>query len=266
MKWLFVFFTLVLTACKPNSGKSNPEQPEIPSQVALTDVSTGGCLNLEKLSRIFQNPAFSVPAAMMTIDLKSIGEIPQSKLNYFSFATFNYRIANINQMGLFNQVRQKDCKTVQMLSASEEVLTFKVTDFNEKEITIKLVEKFRDSLNTTHKQALMDRQQPFEYSFKYINSNQMEILQKYTTVDAICTSKNPLTFEIRKALHWAGRFSALPKKYGIQATYLNQVKESLMPEEQSQFNAIESSDDISVDMIRLVMHLPLKAELKLCAQ
>ena len=267
MKWLYVFvLPLTLIACTPKSADSVPEEPAMPSEIALSDITSGKCLNLEKLSRVFQNPLFSVPAAIMTTDLKPVGEMPLNKLNYFSYATFNYKIAKANELGLFTQVRQKDCKTVQMLTASEEVLTYKVTASSETEISIKLMDKFRDTMNAAEKKALFERQQPFEYTFKYVNPNHMIISEKYTTVDVQCTSKNPLTFAIRKDLHWAGRTSDLPQAYMVETTYLNQVKESLMPEVQSQIPVTEIPESFSVDAIRTVMSAPLKAELKLCLQ
>lgn len=266
MKWLLVFLPLTLIiACKPKT-EAIIEEPEMPSAIALSDVSFGKCLNLEKLSRVFQNPDFKVPAALMTTDLKPVGEMPKAKKTFFSYATFNYKVNSANELGLFNQVRQKDCKTVQMLSASEEVLTYKVTASNEAEITIKLVDKFSDNMATAHKKALIDRQQPFEYTFRYLTPNHMLISEKYTTVDPLCISKNPLTFEIRKDLAWAGRYSDLPQSYQIETEYLNLVKESLIPEAQGLIPTTETSDSISVDSIRTVMRSSLKDELKLCSQ
>ncbi len=269
MKWLFVFLPLtLLIACKPKT-EAIIEEPVMPSEIALSDVSFGKCLNLEKLSRVFQNPDFKVPAALMTTDLKPVGEMPQAKKTFFSYATFNYKVNSANELGLFNQVRQKDCKTVQMLSASEEVLTYKVTASNEAEITIKLVDKFRDNMATAHKKALIDRQQPFEYTFRYLTPNHMLISEKYTTVDPLCISKNPLTFEIHKDLTWAGRYSDLPQSYQIETRYLNLVKESLIPEAQGLIpttETAETSESFSVDSIRTVMRSSLKDELKLCSQ
>ncbi|AZZ36629.1 hypothetical protein CIK05_07445 [Bdellovibrio sp. qaytius] len=267
MKWLFVYLSLTLIACTPKSDQAAAKsEPAMSSEIALSDVSSGNCLNLEKLSRVFQNPLFSVPAAIMTTDLKAVGEMPISKLQYFAYATFNYRTANANELGLFTQIRQKDCKTVQMLSASEEVMTFEVTAATDKEITIKLVDKFRDNMTAAQHKGLLERQQPFEYTFKYLGPNRMTIAEKYTTVDPLCTSKTALTFEIHKDLAWAGRETDLPHGYGIEATYLNQVKESLLPEVQDQIATSETPQDIPIDTIRSVMRSALKAELKLCVQ
>lgn len=268
MKWLCVFLLpFTFLACTPSSGGSSvPEEPAMPSAIALSDITSGKCLNLEKLSRIFQNPLFKVPAAIMTTDLKPIGEMSSSKLNYFSYAAFYYKTAHANELGLFTQIRQKDCKTVQMLSASEEVLTYEVTASSEKEISIKLMDKFRDTMNVAEKKALFERQQPFEYSFKYIDPNHIVFSEKYTTVDVLCTSKKPLTFAIRKDLYWAGRTADLPQSYMIETSYLNQVKESLMPEVQNQIPTTELPESISIDLIRTVMQAPLKAELKLCLE
>lgn len=264
-KSLLVFLPFALTACK-SKKEEVIEEPIIASEVYLADVSSGNCLNLEKLSRALQNPQFSVPAALMTTDLKPIGDMSQAKLNYFSYAAFNYRTSTVNELGLFTQIRQKDCKTVQMLSASEEVMNFEVVDSAEDEISIKLKEKFRDTMAAAQKKALFERQQPYYMTFKYVSPHHMVITERYSTVDPICVTKNSLSFDIRKDLHWASRTVDLPQDYEIDSTFLNQVKESMRPEALAQVPSLETPEHVSVDSIRTVMHLPLKEELKLCVQ
>lgn len=265
-KVLLVFLPFILLSCKSKKDEQVVEESIIASEVALADVSSGGCLNLEKLSRVLQNPQFSVPAAIMTTSLKPISEMPPSRLNYFSYAAFNYRISTVNELGLFTQLRQKDCKTVQMLSASEEVLTFEVVSSSQDEITIKLKEKFRDTMIAAHKKALFERQQPHQVSYKFTPPHSLMITEKYSTVDPICVSKESLSFEIRKDLHWASRVSELPQSYQIDSEYLNHVKESVLTEALGQVSAFESPDNVTVEAIRAVMRTPLKEELKLCAQ
>lgn len=265
MKWLLVFLPLTLISCKPKT-EAIIEEPVLPSEIALADVSSEKCLNLEKFSRLFQSPQFSVPASVMTTDLKPISEMSQSKINYFSYATFYYKVSRANELGLFTEIRQKDCKTVQMLSASEEVLTYEVVSSNEKQITIKLIDKFRETLNKAHKEALFERQQPYQYTFTYLTPNSMVISEKYKTVDPLCTSKNPLNFEVRKRLSWAGRISDLPQNYEIESKYLTQVRDSLMPEASSLIPSVEIPESFSVDAIRTVMRSSLRDELKLCSQ
>lgn len=266
-KLLLVLLPLVLVACKSNKEEEEAaEETVIPSEVALADVSSGNCLDLEKLSRVLQSPQFSVPAAIMTTNLKPLDLMPQAKINYFSYATFNYKVSAVNEMGLFTQIRQKDCKTVQMLSASEEVMTFEVVDSSEKEITIKLKDKFRDTMVAAQKKALFERQQPYQITYKYLSPHSLAITEKYSTVDPLCISKSALSFEIRKDLHWASRVTELPQNYEIDTQYLNQVKESVAPEALAQVTSLEAPENIPVESIRAVMRSPLKEELKLCVQ
>ncbi len=264
-KMLLVFLPLALVACKSNKEEA-VEEPVIPSEVALADVSSGSCLDLEKLSRVLQSPQFSVPAAIMTTSLKPLDVMPQAKINYFSYATFNYKVSAVNEMGLFTQIRQKDCKTVQMLSASEEVMTFEIIDSSEKEITIKLKDKFRDTMIAAQKKALFDRQQPYQITYKYLSPHSLSITEKYSTVDPICISKTALSFEIKKDLHWASRVNELPQNYEIDSHYLSQVKESVTPDALAQVSSLEAPESIPVESIRAVMRSPLKEELKLCVQ
>lgn len=261
---LLVLLPFTLIACK--SKKEEAEIPPIPSEVELASVSSGNCLNLEKLSRALQDPNFSVPAALMTTSLKPIGEMPQSRLNYFSYATFNYKVSNVNELGLFTQTRQKDCKTVQMLSASEEVMTYDVVASSDSEISIKLKDKFRDTMIDAQKKALFARQQPYEISYKFVSPHNVVITEKYSTVDPICISKTALSFEIRKDLHWESRLADLPQGYDIDTTYLTQVKDSVTPEALAQVSTLETPENVPVESIRAVMHAPIKEELKLCVQ
>lgn len=264
-KVLLVLLPFTLISCKPKNEEVIAESV-IPSEVKLADVSSGNCLNLEKLSRVLQDPQFSVPAALMTTSLKPISEMSQARLNYFSYATFNYKISMVNELGLFTQIRQKDCKTVQMLSASEEVMTFEVVSSSENEISIKLKDKFRDTMIQAQKKALFERQQPYQITYKYISEHNIMITEKYNTVDPICVTKNSLSFEIRKDLHWASGVGDLPQGYDIDTQYLNQVKESVTPDALAQVSALETPENVSVDSIRAMMRSPLKEELKLCSE
>ena len=265
-KVLLVFLPFIFVACKSKKEEQAVEEPVIASEVALAEVTSGSCLNLEKLSRVLQNPQFSVPAAIMTTSLKPIGEMSPSRLNYFSYATFNYKISTVNELGLFTQLRQKDCKTVQMLSASEEVMTFEIVSSSQDEITIKLKDKYRDTMIAAHKKALFERQQPTQLSYKFTPPHSLLITEKYSTVDPICVSKESLSFEIRRDLRWASRVSELPQSYNIDSEYLNHVKESVLAEALGQVSVFESPENVSVEAIRAVMRTPLKEELKLCGQ
>lgn len=263
--WLFLLF--VLFSCKPK----NDAVIDLPkTEIALAEISSDNCLNLEKLSSIFQSPSFSVPAAVMTTSLKSVGDISISKLNYFSYATFNYKTANANELGLFTIVRQKDCKTVQMLSASEEVMMYEVTNSSDKEITVRLKDRFRDSMSAAQKKAFYDRQQPYVYHFKYLSANSIEITEKYTTIDSLCATKKQLNFEIRKVVNWARIPAALPQTYEIDAQYINQVKASILGESIVMTEppitppTIDTPQVLSVENIRSIMRSPIKDELKLC--
>lgn len=252
----------VFFSCKPKNDPHVKEEP-INAAIALEDVSSGECLNLEKFSQFFQSSNFLAPAAMMTTNFKSLNDMPLPKLQYFSYAAFYYKTARANELGLFNQIRQKGCKTVQMLSASEEVMTFNVINSSKKEITIKLTEKFRDSMNVTQKKALYDRQQPYQYHFKYISPTHMVVTEKYRTVDPLCITKNNLAFEIQKDLQWAGRVSDLPQAYSIDAQYLAQIKDSLVADT-VKISSLVTEEKVPVETIRYVMQSPLKEELKLC--
>lgn len=264
-KIFFCFLPWVMMACKAAKNEEVAVSPLVSSDVALADVSLGKCLSVEKLSRVLQDPAFSVPAALMTSNLIALSEIPISKLNYFSYASFSYRSNALNEMGLFSSTRQKDCKTVQTLSASEEVLTFDVISYSESEITLKLKDKFRDDMMSIQKTSLFERQQIYEVTYKYVTPHHLAIIEKYKTVDPICASKKSVSFEVYKELFWASRESDLPQSYTVNAKYLNQVKEAITSESLSLISSPENSDEISLDTILKIQKAPVKEELKLCS-
>lgn len=261
-KMLLVVLSLTIFACTPK--KETIGQTVLSSEVVLADVSSVNCLNIEKLSHILQSPNFSVPAALITTNLKSVDDMSSAKLNYFSYATFYYKAALMNELGLFTEVRQKDCKTLQIFSASEEVMTFDVVASSATEITIRLKNKFRDDMNVTQKTALFERQQPFEITYKYIDTHHLMITEKYTTVDPICATKNLLTFEIHKDLQWASFQEDLPQAYDIDPQYLNHVKDAMPAEVLSILPALENPQSVSIEAMSKVMHSPIKEELKLC--
>jgi hypothetical protein len=265
-RMFFLFFTtsLLLFSCKPKQDVLI--KPVVKADIALTDVTSNGCLNLEKLSAIFLNSEFSAPASVMTTNLKPLEELSSNKTRYFAYATFNYKTLNANELGLFSQTRQKDCKNVQMLSASEEILNFQIVSSSEDEVTIKLLDKFKDKLTTAHKKALFDRQQPYEITYKFVSPTHMIITEKYRTVDPICTNKNTLSFEIRKEVNWASYPNDLPQSYAIDSQYLTLVKESIPADPTVNPSALETPESISVSSILAVMKTPVKEELKLCIQ
>lgn len=264
---ILVIATAFTISCQKkivSDGADSPDFMPLKAEILISDVSTDKCLNLEKLMTQLQNPQFAFPAATMSSDLKSITTLSNSKTNYFSFSTFYYKQGKANELALFNQVKQADCSTIQILSASREVLTFKIVENSELHIKFQLEDKWRDSMAKMHKQASFDRIQPYEYTVIYASKNNLKIIQKYKTVDPLCESKKGLKMELTKNITWAQTEAELPSRYEINSAYYNNVKESVLADVAVGLPELDGAGTLAVSEIQSVMNLPIRNELKYC--
>ena len=270
-RMVFAFSILTMTsACNKKGDANSAAQPAAPAMdvaVALSAVSSDNCLNLEKLSNYIQDPRFTYPASVMTTNFKSLDDISDSKLQYFSFGAYDYKIANANDLGLFTAVKQSDCNTVQMMSASNVPLTFAVSDHSQQELKLTLQNSFSDELTNSQKNSLYSRNQPYEIDIKYISDRQISIDEKYHTIDAICDSKTPLNFEIQKTVSWGTAPTELPKTFTIDGTYFSKVQQAIggaIPTPDASGVVTVSPQTVTADAVVATMRSPIKEELKLC--
>lgn len=269
MPTLLMLLTLLTltTACqKKNSDEGLAFFALIPpkAEILISDVSSDKCLNLEKFMGQIENPQFSFPAATMITDFKPISGMSSSKNQFFSFSTFYYKQSKANQLALFNEVKQPDCSSIQILSTSRELLTYQITESSDLHITFQLQNKWSETMHKKQKEALYNRIQPYEYTVIYASKNNLKIIEKYTTVDPLCESKKLLKLEITKYISWAQNENELPTRYEIEPQYYNQVKSAVLNEAQDVLPDLDLAGTLSTEEIKRIMNLPIKNELKFC--
>lgn len=261
--------TAFFFACNNNSasgGSEKPAEPVISPKISLPDVSANNCLSIEKIMAHLGNPAFTYPASIMHSNLRPISEMSSSKTTYFSYTNFYYKTALINELNVLNSVKQDECHSIQLLTASREILNFKVTEHSANHVKFELTESFNEEMPTERREAFGSRIQPYEYNITYLNENSLRIVAKFRTVDALCDSKNTLRFEVTKTLAWAENANELPQSYDVDATYLALVKSALLVAPPSMIEELVPATvvKVSLDDINAMMATPIRDEFKFC--
>ncbi len=261
-----ILFTLTMACQKKSTDESSAFFALIPpkAEILISDVSSDKCLNLEKFMSQIENPQFSFPAATMITDFKPLSGISSSKNLFFSSSTFYYKQGKANELALFNEVKQADCSTIQILSASREVLTYQITESSDLHITFHLQDKWPETMHKKQKEALYNRIQPYEYTVIYASKNNLKITEKYSTVDPLCESKKILKHQITKYVSWAQNENELPTRYEIEPRYFTQVKSAAFTDPLDVLPELDLAGTLSVDEIKRIMSLPIKNELKFC--
>ena len=143
-----IFIPLALIFSSGCNHHNNDEQSLVApkAEVMISDISVNKCLNLEKLAAQLQNPQFNVPAAIMTINLHPLNDISRAKTEFFSYSSFYYKLTKANGLNLFTSAHQIDCQSIQILTASNEVLTFNITEHSENQITFVLTDTYQENI------------------------------------------------------------------------------------------------------------------------
>ncbi len=267
-KLTITLLLLILTvACQQKNNDDPSTLPNffpLKAEILISDVSSDKCLNLEKLMRQMENPLFSFPAATMNTGFKSISDISSTKNQFFSFSAFYYKQGKANQLGLFNEVKQTDCNTIEILSTSREVLTYKIIESSELHIRFQLQNKWSETMTKKQKEALFERIQPYEYTVIYASKNNLKIIEKYTTVDPLCETKNLLKHELTKQISWAQNENELPTRYEIDSAYYDIVKNAVLVDPTVVLPQQDLARTLAVTEIKSIMTTPIRNELKLC--
>ena len=143
-----IFIPLALIFSSGCNHHNNDEQSLVApkAEVMISDISVNKCLNLEKLAAQLQNPQFNVPAAIMTTNLHPLNDISRAKTEFFSYSSFYYKLTKANGLNLFTSAHQIDCQSIQILTASNEVLTFNITEHSENQITFVLTDTYQENI------------------------------------------------------------------------------------------------------------------------
>lgn len=259
-----------LISCEKSSSPPAPQMENI----KLSDISDGNCLNLEKLSNYTQMAEFNFPAAMLTTDFKILSESNNKKSVFLNYASFFYKQAPINQMGLFTAISQKECKEIIIKTASQELLTYKITEHSGQHLQFSLTEQYADDMPSYKKDSLKERLQPTEYTIVFLPDSSLKMTIKYKTIDPLCDGKNPTTAEITKKVFWRQSYAELPQSYEINSTYFNAVKQALAsaptpdpsdpPITSMELETPTDYEMVDINEIRRISGQPLASEWKMC--
>ncbi len=266
---MLIFIFAFSTACHRNEMHDEPVKPiALKAKILISDVSANNCLNLEKLNTLLQNPQFDVPAAIMTTNFKPLNSITQSKTDYFSYSSFYYRVTKANDLNLFTTAHQSDCQSIQLLTASNEVLTYTITEHSENQITFVLSDVYPENIPDYQKKKMADRLEPYEYTLTYVSSQEIKLIEKFRSIDPLCDEGEFLQFETTKNISWTENADGLPKQYQIDPLYLAAVQQSLpvvAPPVGSEEPVRSSTNIITVEEILKIMLTPIRDELELCS-
>lgn len=266
-KITILFFILNFTiACSKNQNSETPAQGSAPkAEVVFSEVSANNCLNLEKIMSQLNSPLFLFPAAIMSTNLKPISEMSLNKSQYLSYTNFYYKTGIPTDLNMMKVASQNECDTIQLLTSSHEILNFKITEHSADYIKFELTDTFSDSISVTKQKALFDRIQPYAYLITYLSANSLKIVEKFSTIDPLCLSKDPIRLEVTKIVSWANKASELPENYDVDSNYLNTVKSTLLNPPLMVVDPVISSDSsVSVVDIKTIMATAIRDELKLC--
>ncbi len=199
------------------------------AEVMIGDISANKCLNIEKLNKQLEDPKFAVPAAIMTTNLKPLTEISRAKTEFFAYSSFYYKVTQANELNIFTTAHQDDCKTIQLLSASNEVLTYNITDHSEQQITFVLTDIYNENMIDIEKKTFAKRTQPYEYTVTYISPNEFKVTEKFKSIDPLCENIEYLKFEVTKNISWAQTAGGLPQQYTVDPYFLGLVQHAMVP-------------------------------------
>ncbi len=257
---LIIFLIGIIFSCQKNNTSSESRKSEsvLKPEIKLSDVSINNCLNVEKIIAHLQNSRFQFPAAIMTTQFHSLGDISVSKDQFMSYTNFYYKSGIPNELNLMSVASQTDCNTIQLYTSSHEILNFKIMEHSDRHLQFRLIDQFDQSVMKPKKRALFKRIQPYEYEVTYVTEKKLKFVEKYTTFDPLCLTKKNLNFEVTKMIAWGSQLSELPESYEIEVSFLNKIKSSLVNEIGITHNVLSIAD------IKSLMQAPIREDLKLC--
>lgn len=254
-----------LFACTKTNTADEPVKPPVKPEIVLSEVSSSDCLNLEKVMAKLSDPNFQYPTSIMTNQFRPISDMSPSKSQFLSYANFYYKTGIPSDLSLINVASQKDCSSIQLQTASHEILNFTITEHTATNLRFELTDSFKEDMPTYKQKSLFERTQPYGFDVTYLSEHSLKITEKFRTFDPLCLTKNDLRLEITKIVNWGKDPSQLPQSYDFETFYLNIVKGALtaspIPPEDPTLSVTSS---VSIDQIKGLMASPIRDELKLC--
>ena len=160
----------------------------------------------------------------------------------------------------FAKAIQIDCKTVQLLTASDQRLKYKIVESSDRHLKFNLSNDFEEIVPAYQKETLFKRFQPTEYDIQIASETEIKIEKKMRLFDPLCKKKkNGFDVVVTELFSWAKTESELPLSYEIEKRFLVATLSSLkMPP------WVEPDKAISIASIKEIMMAPLQDEIKIC--
>jgi len=268
VKQSFLILTLglmIFTACSKKAEDTSNVIPkelnqQINPKIQLPEVSSDGCLNLEKLMARMQAPGFHFPALRMTTHMRSLTAASSDKIKYLAHSNFYYRSSPANRLIPFTTVTQPNCQTLQMTTASNQKLTYKITEATSTRLKFELTQDKPAEIPKFQQEALLKRIQPYEFDVQYISENNLKVVEKFKMIDSLCQKKKfDDKLETTQVYFWASSTEELPQQLEVDSGFLVEVLSSLK-------NPITVAQQplLTVSEIKQIMTTPIMDELKRC--
>jgi hypothetical protein len=261
-KWIFVYVVLsFLASCVPNSSQDDAKSPtSVAAAIQLSEISSGSCLNIEKLMARIQNPLFQYPVQLVVTNMVPLTPMPESLIEFFSYVTFRYLRYGSDHARIFPQVRQADCQNVEVMTASHNILNFKIIESSPRHLKFQFVNQFADSVAGDLQKALWARNQPYEYSLDYVSESSVNYTERYRTIDPTCQKNAIVDLMVYKNLTWSEADANLPDHFQIVPSYL----EKTLLAEQATATDLQMLGLLSVVEIQAFMAQPLRQDIVTC--
>jgi hypothetical protein len=199
-----------LMACQPSSDSSVssplapttlPADPVLPlkSEVALAEVSTEACLNLEKYILAIQslNPSPFIRQVTTDVNFSSPFALPKNFTLRLAYGNFGVEETTFASISYLKPVEQTNCETVIIKNTSNQPEVYKITQSSPTLL------KFENESGEI-------------YTYEWINPQELKVRVTHDTGDFLCNERSTINVQVARTLSWNPDFiqaANLPENY-----------------------------------------------------
>lgn len=197
---LILISILSLGCSEKKHSSETTARPELNSSAINSD----GCLNIEKLFGILNDPRFQPMTKKTTTDLEIHSSV-QPRKNFISILTlslFDHNISRHEALNEFSDLQQEGCDTIKSSSSSE---------LDASEVTpIKVVNSSYNKISWTSDEI--------RYAFEFVPPSTLKVSYSYPTYDYNCSLKeNKINVHYTETIHFQINGSPLPSTETLSA-------------------------------------------------
>jgi hypothetical protein len=175
--------TLILLGC--NRLKLGGGSSETVTDIPLSEVSDGNCLNIEKYVHSVHALSSGQPPTYITTNLQatSNGAIYRNFLLRLAYGNFSFSQVNFSSIQELANIHQTDCQSIFMQTVSGDMEEYKVKEAKENLI------RFENNTGES-------------YSYEWVSPKKIKVSVKYVTGDYLCNPSAKITVKIDKEYNW----------------------------------------------------------------